>query len=177
MTKHLLFGLASWLALANGARGAEAGASRGAAAGPPVALNSAVIAERGPNSRTWVTVEAEGITNHFTELNSGICYQNKDGAWHDSEAKLEVEPGGHAAARKMAYQVEFAPELSSAGSITLTLPDGRRLRSTPRGLAYYLAKPDSANPADEGKSVWIAQVRPNVPGELRGDQGVADGAG
>jgi len=99
-------------------------------------------------------------THRYVHLELGMNRQLPDGSWQPAEGGLALEPG-RAVARGTQHQVAFAANLHAPGAITLTLPDGRRIRSHPYGLAYT----DAAS----GKSVLIAEVRDSV-GVVDGDQ-------
>ena len=116
-----------------------------------------VVVERGPHHRVWQSVMSElgplgetmWSTNSYVELQTGACYQ-ENGQWVDASDEIEIFPEG-AVARHTQHKVVFASNLNSVGAIDLLTPDGKRMRSTPVGLAYY----DAAS----GQSVWIAGVK------------------
>ena len=100
------------------------------------------IVEIGPHSRVWqrvvAAVDESGNpaweTNSYTELCTGLYYE-QEGKWVESQALIEPCANGAAAVRGQ-HQALFANNLKSAGAIELVLPDGQRLRCTPRFLAY-----------------------------------------
>ena len=100
------------------------------------------ISEIGPHSRVWETVIA-GVdesgnpaweTNSYTELCPGLYYE-PDGKWVESRALVEPCANGAAAVHGQ-HQALVANNLKSLGAIELVMPDGQRLRCTPRFLAY-----------------------------------------
>ncbi|MEI6078109.1 MAG: hypothetical protein WCS94_21190 [Verrucomicrobiota bacterium] len=128
---------------------------------PPTAYR---VMDRGANHKVWqreTYEKAPGgrvVTRYhvYTELATGLNYQNAQGQWQDSQEVIEPFSTG-AIAQQGPYQVIFASSLNSAGSIDQQTPDGKRLRSNILGLSYY----DRAS----GQSVLIAQLQ-DSPGEL-----------
>jgi hypothetical protein len=124
------------------------------------------VKSRAANSRVWEVTPHEQspageITrpHYFTELATGMHYKNAQGDWTESKEYIEAYATG-AIARQGQYQVIFANNLNSAGSIDMQTPDGKRLRSNILGLGYY----DSST----GQSVLIAQIQ-DSQGELTAD--------
>jgi hypothetical protein len=139
--------------------------TRVAAAAKPFLL------ERGPNHRivrhvTWQTNEVGQIsarTNNYTEIATGLHYQ-ENGVWKETKEEIEILPNGAGAvARQGGHKVIFAPNLNTPGVIDLETPDGQRLRSHVLGLGYY-------DPAS-GRSEIIAEVK-SSEGELVGNNQV-----
>lgn len=96
-------------------------------------------------------------THKYVELSAGLNYWDSNTKqWMESKEQIEAFPNG-AIARQGQYQVIFASNLNTAGSIDMQTPDGKRLRSSILGLAYH----DSAT----GNSVLIAQIQDSA-GEL-----------
>ncbi len=132
------------------------------------AVGEPTVLERGPHhaevEHITLDTAADGstrqTTHRYVHLEVGMNRQLPDGTWQPVETGLALEPG-RAVAQGTQHQVVFAANLRTPGSITLTLPDGRRMRSHPYGLAYT----DAAS----GKSVLIAEVRDSV-GVVDGDQ-------
>jgi hypothetical protein len=132
------------------------------------AVGEPTVLERGPHhaevEHITLDTAADGstrqTTHRYVHLEVGMNRQLSDGTWQPVEGGLVLEPG-RAVAHGTQHQVTFAANIRSPGAITLTLPDGRRLRSHPYGLAYT----DAAS----GKSVLIAEVRDSV-GVVDGDQ-------
>ena len=125
------------------------------------AVTERQIVERGPHHRT-VNYVSESIapeggailrTNRYTELATGICYQNQAGEWLDSRELIEIVAGG-ALASQGPHHVAFAANVNTAGAINILTPDGKRLRSHVLGLAY--------TDAQTGQSVLIAQIRDSI---------------
>ena len=79
----------------------------------------------------------EVITNRYTELGTGICYQQADGKWADSQARFAVTADGSVEATEMPHKVRISPELYSIAAVKMTLPDGRLMSSTFRGLYLF----------------------------------------
>lgn len=129
------------------------------------------ILERGPNHRVvrHVTRHTNDVglvfarTNNYTELATGLHYQ-ENGVWKETKEEIEILPNGAGAvARQGGHKVIFAPNLNTLGVIDLETPDGQRLRSHVLGLGYY-------DPAS-GRSEIIAVVK-SSEGELVGDNQV-----
>ncbi|HEY4414521.1 MAG TPA: hypothetical protein VGO57_02425, partial [Verrucomicrobiae bacterium] len=106
--------------------------------------------EQGPGGKVMTHVHS------YTELASGMNYQDASGQWQESQELIEAFATG-AVARKGAYQVIFADNLNSAGSIDMQTTDGKRLRSNILGLMYV----DTST----GDAVLIAGVQDSA-GEL-----------
>lgn len=103
------------------------------------------ITARGPDSRawqrvTWVTNTLNGdvgtMTNSYTELCTGVCYQ-QGGQWFDSVEAINPVPGG-AEAIQGPHQVQWSLNANTpGGAVIVTTPDAKQLSSTVYGLAYY----------------------------------------
>ena len=127
-----------------------------------------VVVERGPHHRVWESVMSElgpsgetlWSTNSYVELETGACYQ-ENGQWVDASEGIEIHPDG-AIAQHTQHKVIFAPNLKTLGAIDLLTPDGKRMRSSPVGLAYY----DAAS----GQSVWIGGVKESQGAVLGANQ-------
>lgn len=128
-----------------------------------VPLDVPTVIERGMHHRLWQTVSSSidengnmnYQTNSFTELRSGICYE-EDGKWYDSVEEIELHPDG-AFAQKAPHKVFFSPNLNEEGAVELISPEGLRLKGGPLGLAYY--------DKEKHQSVWIARIQ-DCRGEL-----------
>ena len=120
--------------------------------------------ERGANHKVWQRETYERgpdgkvvtRSHKYTELASGMHYQNSQGEWQEAKEEIETAPGG-AVARQGQHQVIFANNLNSYGAIDMQTPDGKRLRSNVLGLGYM----DKAT----GQSVLIAEIQ-DSQGEL-----------
>lgn len=129
---------------------------------PPVPAPA--VLERGAHHRTWelvTTVETPSgkpalRKSSFVELATGLHYQ-EDGQWREAKEEVESAEGG-ATARQGAHKVFFAANLNTLGAITLTQPDGSRMRSHPLALAYF-------DPM-RNESVVIAQLK-DCTGEIQ----------
>jgi hypothetical protein len=130
---------------------------------PALKIGTYQVTTRGANNQVWQRIDYEttpdGRTlphiHSFTELNSGMHYWN-NGQWMESQENIQTYSSG-AIAQQGQYQVIFANNLNSAGSIDQQTPDGKQLQSSILGLAYY----DSSS----GNSVMIAQIQDST-GEL-----------
>ena len=101
--------------------------------------------------------EVKPVKHGYTELADGLNFKDpQTGQWTPSKDEIEAYAKG-AIARHGPYQVIFANNLNSAGSIDVRTADGKRLRSNILGLAYY--------DRSSGKSILIAQVQDST-GEL-----------
>ena len=88
-------------------------------------------------------------TNSYDEIATGLHYF-ENGEWLDTQELIEPGEGG-AVARRGPHKVRFAAQLNTAGSITLTDPEGRVFRSHPLAL-YYMD-------ATDGRYEMIAQIK------------------
>lgn len=117
----------------------------------------AVVIERGPHHRVWQSVVSDvGVdgesywrTNSYVELQIGVSVLD-NGVWTDANDVIELHPEG-AVAQHTQHKVIFAPNLNTKNAIDLLTPDGKRMQSSPIGLAYY-------DPVS-GKSAWIGGVK------------------
>ncbi len=122
------------------------------------------IKERGANQRVWQRETYQRAPNgrietqlhSYAELTTGMHYKNDQGDWIESKEEIEAYPKG-AIARQGQYQVIFADNINSYGSIDLQTPDKMRLRSHILGLMYHDTASDDA--------VMIARVQ-DAKGEL-----------
>jgi hypothetical protein len=89
-------------------------------------------------------------TNSYIELATGLCYQDTNGLWADSQELIEPAPGG-AIAQYGPHKVFFANDLTTPGAVDMRTPDGKRMRSNIIGLSYF----DTAT----SNSVLIAEVQ------------------
>ncbi|MFO1511522.1 MAG: hypothetical protein U1F83_01180 [Verrucomicrobiota bacterium] len=126
-----------------------------------------VVTERGPHHRVvaWAVADTNEFgetivrTNSYTELATGLHYQDTNGVWVESREAIEILPkGGGAVAQHGQHKVFFPPDIYD-GTIQMQLPDGQWLRSRVLGLSYY--------DATSGKSVLIAETTNSI-GELHG---------
>jgi hypothetical protein len=110
------------------------------------------VISRSENERIWRRValftnylggvpKITVITNHYTELGTGLCYQEADGTWKDAKAEFVVTPDGGAEARRGLHKVRLKPDIYTIGAVQLTLPNGHSMSSAPRGL--YLHDPSA----------------------------------
>ncbi len=102
------------------------------------------IVERGPDYRVWEQVtyktgptgNAVTKVHRYTELATGMHYQ-QDGQWVETKEEIGILPSGlGAAATNGPYQVYFPPDIYS-GVIELVTTDGQHLRSRPLGIGYF----------------------------------------
>jgi hypothetical protein len=128
-----------------------------------------IIVERGPHhrviERTVTEKQLDGTVadrlSSYTELASGLHYQNERGEWIESKEEIEIFQGS-AVARQGQHQVIFAAQLNSPGAIDLLTPDLKRFRSHILGLAYT----DAAS----GRSVMIAETKDSIGAVLPPNQ-------
>jgi hypothetical protein len=106
------------------------------------------IVARAESQRIWEQVKyltnfnlpiprVEIITNRYTELGAGICFQRPDGTWADSQARFALTLDGSVEATDIPHKVRISPDLRSIAAVKMTLPDGRLMSSTFRGLYLY----------------------------------------
>ncbi|HEY1790221.1 MAG TPA: hypothetical protein VGJ73_18900 [Verrucomicrobiae bacterium] len=117
-----------------------------------------VCVQRGPHSKIWrravIETNQSGIVrtnlHSYTELATGLCYL-ENGQYVDSVEQIDPVADG-AQAIHGRHQVHWAANANTPdGAVTLTTPDGKTLRSTVFGLAYY----DTAS----GSNVMITQLQ------------------
>jgi hypothetical protein len=124
------------------------------------ATSEFAVVSRSPNSRIWQKTVVEtnfaGVvrtnTRSYTELRTGVCYQNPTtGAYEDSVENIELTQSG-AAATQGAHKVAWNANANTpTGAVELTSPSGQKFSSTVYGLAYW---DDST-----GSNVLIAQLQ------------------
>lgn len=117
------------------------------------------VIQRGPGSRVWQTANAvtnaltgavEVLTNQYTELGDGLCYETASG-WADSLALIEATPTG-AQAVHGPLKAQFAlSSLKAPGAITLTTASGQVFQSHPLEVDYF----DAAS----GKTMLVAPLQ------------------
>src|SRR4051812_30699454 len=101
-------------------------------------------AERGPHHTMWRNIvqvddpERPGtITNSFVQLEDGLnVFSATENTWIPASDEIELI-NGFGVARKAQHKVVFAPALTDPnGVVDLTMPDGKRVRIRPIGLAF-----------------------------------------
>lgn len=100
--------------------------------------------------------QAVAQTNSYVEVGTGLHYL-QTGQWVDSQDLIELQPDGSAAAVRGPHKVYFAPNLNTAGAITLVTASNRVFKIHLLGLAYY----DAAS----GKAVLLSGLQ-DSSGEL-----------
>ena len=101
------------------------------------------VIARGPHNNVWQQVvsrtnlagESVYRTNVFMELATGLNYWNGS-QWTNANSQIQLTPNG-ASATNSGHQISFSANINTAGSMNLTLPDGRHLSSQIVGLAYF----------------------------------------
>lgn len=122
------------------------------------------IVEQGGNHNLWQRETYEKLpdgqvvthVHKFYELATGLNFQAANGSWQPSQATIQSTPSG-AVMSQAEYQVIFANNLNSSGSIDLQTPDQKNLQSSILGLAFY-------DPST-GQSALFAQIQESQ-GEL-----------
>ena len=107
---------------------------------PPTAFQ---VVERGANYKIWqrefFEMAPDGrIIPHvqkYTELATGMHYQDANGQWAESKETVGVLPDGRGAATQGAQQVYFPPDIYN-GAIQIVTADGRQLQARPLGISY-----------------------------------------
>ncbi len=113
------------------------------------------LAERGLNHRVWQKVTADGITNSYNELETGM-HRLVNGNYIECSPDILPVVGG-AAATNCAHQVFFATDANTAVAVKVTTPDGKTISSHVMGLAYFDYQSKS--------NVLIAELQ-SAPGQL-----------
>ena len=137
-----LFLAAATPALAVANASADATAANSAKLAPGFALREEphTVVARDDGVRVWQQIKyltnfnlavprVEIITNHYTELGAGICFQQPDGTWTDSQARFVLNPDGSVEATEIPHKVRISPDLHSIAAVQMTLPDGRDRKS------------------------------------------------
>ena len=154
---------------ANGQTASSSLPIAGATTGRPTLQDTPyAVVERGANHQVWQKTVYETRPDgrqiphihQYTELATGLNYQDKSGNWLESKEEIELVGGG-AVARQGQHQVKFAANLKTAGAIDMQTPDGKQLRSHILGLSYF----DTSS----GQSVLIAEMKDSI-GKVQGNQ-------
>ena len=114
-------------------------------------LASYAITQRGPDWRVLSKTTVEHGTNHihsYTELATGLNFQNSFGQWTESKEQITILPTGGAAATQGRHKVYFPADIYN-GVLEVVTPDGRHLRSRPLGVSYD----------DGSNTVFIAELK------------------
>jgi hypothetical protein len=140
----------------------------------PAASVAPAIVGRSADSRVWARISSQTnasgqvsfTTNKaYTELASGLCVREPDGAWTDAAPVIAPDNVlGGASATGARHRVHFAIDANTAsGAIHLVAPDGKVFDSRVYGLSYR----DSAT----GSNILIAWLQ-SSQGQLLGKQRV-----
>lgn len=98
-----------------------------------------LLAERGPNHRTWIAPPDSATGQHeprkIVELRSGMHYWDPARSdWAESEPVFTETPEGFTADR-IQHAARLAPDIYVTGALAFRLPESRRLvRATPVGI-------------------------------------------
>ena len=139
---------------------------------PLLAAESEIVAyergELGLHHRVWnkvarksdpatgKTIQATNVA--YVELAAGLNYL-ENGGLKESKAEFEISAEGYAVARRGQHQVTVSGLLTDArGAVDMKTPDGKRLRSTLRGLYLYNRR--------TGQSLLVAEANPGAVGNL-----------
>ncbi|MEI6196728.1 MAG: hypothetical protein WCS42_20615, partial [Verrucomicrobiota bacterium] len=109
------------------------------------------VTQQGPDWRVLSKTTVEHGTNrtHFyTELATGLNFQNSFGQWTESKEQITILPTGGAAATQGRHQVYFPADIYN-GVLEVVTPDGRHLRSRPLVVSYD----------DGSNTVFIAELK------------------
>jgi hypothetical protein len=112
------------------------------------------VTERGPDWKVHQKTTVENGTNRvhsYTELATGLNYQNSYGQWTESKEQITILPGGGAQAVEGRHKVYFPGNIHN-GPIEVITPDGRHLFSRPLGISYD----------DGSNTVFVAQLKSAV---------------
>ena len=128
--------------------------------GAPPADTPYAVVERGADHKVWQRVtwtpDAFGfftpVTNSYTELQTSMAHL-VNGQWVDSSDQIQVTATG-AQATNSGHSVVFLGNINSAGAVSVTTPEGKRLTSNILGLTYF----DTAS----SQSVWIGEIQDSV---------------
>jgi hypothetical protein len=134
------------------------------------------LLEAGPNERVWTVMPADPERasgqdvfregrggRRIVEIGSGMNYWDGN-AWAPSDPSFEIAPEGDAfVAERVQHRTRLAANLNMPEAVTVTMPDGTVLRSTPVAIGLF----DAAS----GASAILAGIRDSV-GMLVGDNQV-----
>jgi hypothetical protein len=134
------------------------------------------LIETGPNERVWKVISAdperasrgdgsrqERAGRRIVEIGSGMNYWDGN-AWAPSDPSFEIAPEGDAfVAERVQHRTRLAANINVPEAVTVTMPDGTVLRSTPVAIGLF----DAAS----GESAILAGIRDSV-GMLVGDNQV-----
>ncbi len=117
------------------------------------------VVDRGANHKVWQreTYEkspAGNVITHvhkYTELATGMHYQDANGQWAESSETIEIQPDGSAAALKGQQQAYYPPDIYN-GAIEMVTADGKQLYARPLGIFYF----------DGTNTVMIAELTNSV---------------
>lgn len=116
---------------------------------------------RGPHHEVTIGVnnlrsadgEMRAVTNRYVELADGLNRQDERGMWVRSIPRFRLKEGW-AISDECQHRVEIRLRSGKRGEVTMTMPDGRSLRSQVFGICYF----DMAT----GESVLLAEARERV---------------
>jgi len=122
------------------------------------------VLERGPHEQVIQSIEPDGSTNTFTQLQTGLNRWSNQ-SWIPAAAIIE-SVNGSLVARQTQHQVGFGATANSpAGTIDLFMVNGSRFRAQPMGIAYTEFKD-----GQPGKSVFIAVLQQSAATLTASDQ-------
>jgi hypothetical protein len=111
------------------------------------------VLESGPHHRVWA-----GERGSYTELETGMNYFDlRENTWKPSSVEILIHADGASATRGL-HNAHFSGNLNEPSSIVWTTPEGAQIKTRFLGLSYYCRATQ--------RSVWIAELKPDVPGVL-----------
>ncbi len=111
------------------------------------------VIERGPHHRVWT-----GGQGTYTELETGMNYFDpKENEWKPSSIEIAIGAEG-ASANRGFHQAHFSGNLNEPSSVVWVTPEGKQIKTRLLGLSYYCRATH--------RSVWIAELKPEVSGVL-----------
>ncbi|HEY4416944.1 MAG TPA: hypothetical protein VGO57_14740, partial [Verrucomicrobiae bacterium] len=101
------------------------------------------VVEQGAHHNVWQRETFEQTpdgnvvtkTNQYTELATGLNYQDAKGQWQPAQDEITVLPDGTAAAVRGQHKAYFPGDIYE-GTIRLITPDGQVMQSQPSVLSY-----------------------------------------
>ncbi|MCL4179246.1 MAG: hypothetical protein KJ072_16075 [Verrucomicrobia bacterium] len=122
--------------------------------------------EAGPHHRTWTVEPAESDSaaapdshslqqgrggRRIVEIESGMHFWDGQ-QWTPSDARFDISPEGDAfVADRVQHRTRLAANINEPGAVTVSLPDGTVLRSTPVAIGLFNAV--------SGESVILAGIQ------------------
>ena len=111
------------------------------------------VIDEGAHHRIW-----SGEQDGYTELETGMNYFDpQENRWKPSSVEIIIGRDGASATRGL-HRAYFSGNLNEPSSVVWTTPEDQQIKTRVLGLSYYCRATH--------RSVWIAELRPEVSGVL-----------